>query len=131
MWPFSIARVVLVLGLTIAVIADDVSGGHAGSAFAGWARNGGPGDLAQVIELRIGRPRIERIAAATTAVTALARDRTARATSALLLKLSGEHAADCLAQTADQQIEAGQGLKIIVSPRPAAEASSRGKPGDR
>jgi hypothetical protein len=129
MWLSSIVRAVSVLGLTMAVIADDVSGGHAGSAVAAWARNGGPGDLAQVIEQRIGRSRIERMATATTALTALAREPAAQASTALLRKLSGEDAAARLAQLVDQQIDAGGGLKIIVS-RPAPGRLSRRQPKD-
>jgi hypothetical protein len=126
---FSAVRTVAVLGF-IAAVADDLSGAHAGAAIMAWARGGGPGEAVQHIEQRIGPSRIERISAATTAITALARDRSAQAASALLLKLSGEGAADRLAQTADQQIDAGQGLRIIVRPRPAAEPSSRRKPGN-
>jgi hypothetical protein len=119
MWRFSTVQTVTFVGFTIAVVLDDFSGGPAASAAAALALKARSG-LVPIIEERIGREQAERIGTAVRTAADFARHEAGEGVSALVFILSGERGAARKAEIADQQIRAGQGLKIIVQERSAS-----------
>lgn len=101
MLRLSAVQTVTLLGFTIAVVLDDFHGGPAASAAKALAA-----DARVSLAPLIDHP-------TTAAVKALAAEQAAR----LLAILSGERSALRKGELADERIEAGGGLKIVVPKR--------------